>query len=246
MLSINEIARFFQFLIDYRGDDFLWLEMADQYNLVLALQKVCLNKITRKLAVKGVRTVDAQLMWVEPFFWALLKLRWTPAPQPDATSVVVRERTCSWLELRLIIHVLSGGNAMPHDVTFAMCAAITRNLWTALSKFFRLHSSAAQPKLLKKEFIELAKAGATVTCGIPNLKGLSKRPITDDFPKFAISIAASAKLAATNVDEMDASVPLIKVAVETWLPSGLLETSQQMRDLRSVDTNPASSANARG
>ena len=212
--------------------------MADQYNLVQTMREVHLNKITWKLAVKGVRSVDAQLIWVEPFIWALLKLRWTPAPPPDAASVSIRERTCSWLELGLIIHSLSGGNAMPHDVTFAMCAAVTRNLWIALSKFFRAHGAADLPKLLKKVFIELPKAGAAVTCGIPNLKGVSRRPITDDFPKLATSIAALVKFAAATVDKMDAQIPLLKVVAECWQPSGLLETVLQMRNLVQVDYHP--------
>ena len=96
MLSITEVARFFPFLIDYRGEDCLRLKIADQYNLVQTMREVRLNNITWKLAVKGVRSVDAQLIWVEPFIWALLKLRWTPAPPPDAASVSIRERTCSW------------------------------------------------------------------------------------------------------------------------------------------------------
>ena len=91
---------------------------------------------------------------------------------------------------------------------------------------------------MTKDFEELPKAGAAVTCGVPNLRGLSKRPITEDFPKLAMSIAALVNFAATNADRMDAQIPLITVAGEHWQPSGLLETSQQMRRLVQVDSYP--------
>ena len=224
--------------MNYTHSDHLQLKFAEHYSMVSAIQEVRLGRITWRLAFKGTQSIDAQLIWIEPFIWALQKLRWTPAPRVEATNVEIRERTCSWLELGMIIHILTSGNGMPHNLTFGMCAAITRNLWIALSKFFRVHSSNAQPKLPKKEFAEIAKAGALITCGIPGLKGLSKRPITDDFPRLTFCLAALAKFAATNVDKQDAAIPLLSIGTEVWKPTGLLETAAQLRERLEIDSKP--------
>ena len=130
------------------------------------------------------------------------ELRWTSPPADGDARALCRERTCSWLELGLIVYLLSRGNGMPHDVTFAMYAAMMRNLWVTLTKF------EGGAKLIKKVRTELPRAGAAATCGIPNLMGLSRCPFTGDYPALAVNVASLLKLAASSTDKVDTAVPL--------------------------------------
>ena len=70
------------------------------------------------------------------------------------------------------------------------------------------------------------------------LKGLSRRPITDDVPDLAICVATLLKLAANSTERLDQTIPLMRVQYNTWQSSGLLETAQQCKDFHKVDYRP--------
>ena len=105
-----------------------------------------------------------------------------------------------------MLFLLSRGQALPRDITFAGCAAITRNAWVALSKYLRFSEDLALDGtsfLLKRVIKELPKAGAAATCGVRSLQGLSRRPITDDFPTLATATATLLKFAAESPSKLD-------------------------------------------
>ena len=93
-------------------------------------------------------------------------------------------------------------------------------------------------KLIKKVYMELPRAGAAVTCGISNLMGLSRHPITDDYLALAVNVASLLNLAASSTDKMDTAVPLLPIQSEEWDSSGLLETVSLLRETIRVDNMP--------
>ena len=238
--SIMKTAPFFPYCLDYVDPEVHRITFAPQHSLIGLLNEVRLNKVSWKLANNATTDCKAQLLWLEPFAWALQQLRWTKEPGPSDTSIMARSLTCSWMELGIIVFVLSRGQAMPNSVTFAACAAITRNLWVAASKYLRLKQDNGNIRLFKCSIKELPRAGATVTCGIKSPQGLSRRPIMDDFPSLSFITATCLKLASESGDKLDTKIPLLTFSGPRWQASGLLNTVVQVRAMHElkVDSKP--------
>jgi hypothetical protein len=226
--------------MDYDDPEVRRIAFAPQHSLIALLNEVRLNNVSWKLGTNAATNCKVQLLWVEPFVWALQQLRWTREPGPHDTSIMVRNHTCSWMELGIILFVLSRGQAMPHNVTFSARAAITRNLWIAVSKYLRLKQSNGAAALFKRAIRELPRTGAAATCGIKSPQGLSRRPIFDDFPSLAFITASCLKMASESSEKLDTRIPLMTFTGPKWQASGLLSTAAQVRTLHElrVDRNP--------
>ena len=217
----------------------LKLDIAPQHSLIALLNETRLNVVSWKTKDNGVVKCKVLLVWLEPFVWALQQLRWSVQPTQEDSSVIMRSKTCSWLELGIMVFLISEGQAFPPDVSFAGCAAITRNLWVAASKFLRLVDEQSKFHLFKKSIKELPKAGAAITCGVKSLQGLSRRPVTDDHPNLAMLTAICLKLAAEDAQKLDLRIPHLKLAGLVWNPSGLFSTAEAIRNRQELKLDAA-------
>jgi hypothetical protein len=84
---------------------------------------------------------------------------------------------------------------------------------------------------LRKFIKPINSAGAAITCGISQGDGMDRRIITDDFPGLAVAVATLVKFAASEPDRLATKVPAYRWHKTCWVPSGMIETHQQLREL---------------
>ena len=172
--------------------------------------------------------IKCHLAWVEPFIWTLQQLRWTKLQDASSSAVEKRQTSCSWLELALICSIATGRAVGPRNVSYLASAAICKQLWNRAARFVQAVDDTGQNATLQKFGPLLKCAGAAVTCGIANLTGLARRPITDDIPGMSLALAALLKYAADSPERLFTSVPALSIPSMKWEPSGLISTAEML------------------
>ena len=193
------------------------------------LMDITLGKATLGQPGQRKRLIPCQLAWIEPFMWAMTQLRWTEAVGRNMNRVDIRKRTCSWLELALIVFTMTKGAAAPIGTDFATCAAVTKKLWISASKFLAFENTDGTTVRCKAVMKQLRMAGAAAECGICGQSGLNRRPITDDFLMLAVNVAALIQYASEHDEKLSARIPMMGISAIKWQPTGLQQIIQQVR-----------------
>ena len=193
-------------------------------------------------------SVRCQLSWIEPLLWALQQFRWKEPTQQNQPHASKRSRTCSWLELACAVSVITRRAVGPHNCSvitrravgphncsFLVLAAVVKKCWQAMARYLVFKNGHGDEYAANSVCVILKSAGASVTCGIANQPGLSRRFICDDHPGLSMAIAVLLKLAAAQKDRLMAKIPAYSAFKSSWQPSGLCSTIEQVRQLASTN-----------
>ena len=138
----------------------------------------------------------------------------------------------SWMELACFIALKTARAYIPTKTSFLAAAAITKQLWNSLVRFFEVVDDCGSRVPLKKFVPTMKNAGASITCGIPNEHGIARRVICNDHPGFSIGIAVLLRWAHTVEDRLHTTIPAYRWCHSDWAPSGMLQTLEQLREFR--------------
>ena len=157
--------------------------------------------------------------------------RWSLQVAHDAAAIVRRQATMSWTEIAIFLHLITGRAVGPRNASFLVLTAVSKHLWSKLAKHFEVVNASGDAIPLRKWTSNLRNAGAAITCGLPNLHGIDKRIITDDFAGISISIASLLRFAAVSPCRLCTPMPASVPFKSQWIPSGLVTTVEQARAL---------------
>ena len=91
---------------------------------------------------------------------------------------------------------------MPGKATFQAAAAIAKQLWNTLARFLEVENYAGERIPLRKFATTAKNAGASRTCGIPNVHGISRRIICHNHPGTSIGMAVLLKWAGNSKEHL--------------------------------------------
>jgi hypothetical protein len=189
------------------------------------------------LAVGKAVTVKCLLQWAEPFLWALLQTRWTHGCTPQLPAHQKRECSMSWIELVCYVVVVAGRSFLPKRATFQAAGAIAKQLWNTLAKHLEVSDNDGETKPLRVHVKTEGNAGASVTCGLANQHGIGCRVILDDHPGVSTAIAVFLRVAAQSRSRLCMAVPGCNWVKPSWMPSGMLTTLDQVRQVVANNCN---------
>ena len=155
-------------------------------------------------------------------------------------AVQQRQTSVSWLELGVMVAILTGRAIGPNGASFLVAAAICKQLWSRLARFIHFTNDDGHSIPLKRNASLIPNAGASVTCGLANQSGLTRRPVSDDCPGLAFGTAALLMYAAESSSRICATVLAYTRMKTRWQPSGILSTIEQIR-ASPVRSRPANS-----
>ena len=85
---------------------------------------------------------------------------------------------------------------------------------------------------MRKFVTNCKNAGASVTCGLANLDGISRRIILNDHPNAAVAIATVLAAISRSPSRYNDTMPAYRWMAPTWSTTGLIETVTQLRNLQ--------------